>query len=136
MENLNKQNFWNSLEKRYPKEVKHFCDWIDVYKKDNKWDDLFNKGCEIQVQIDQGNGTKDFFSVAPKFHEIPLAMQFGILIQYFTTLNPHIEIDPNSISIPFMVENQFAIIHEYNNAKEISFKDGEEGYRAIFGGSD
>lgn len=41
MENLNKENFWDELYKKYPKGMKVFCDWIDEYKKQNNWDEFF-----------------------------------------------------------------------------------------------
>ena len=69
MENLNKENFWNELFTKYPKGVQVFCDWIDEYKKRNHWDRLFNGGYEME---------------SPKFHDLPIAMQKGILIEFIS----------------------------------------------------
>lgn len=75
MENLNKENFWNEMFEKYPLSVTEFCIWIDGYKKRVEWDKLFNGG--IVVSLSVGAETK-----APKFHEIPLEMQFGIWMRY------------------------------------------------------
>ncbi len=75
MENLNKENFWNELQEKYPDGMKIFCDWIDKYKRDNDWGNLFNFGTPHYAK----QGWHD-----PKFHDIPLAMQIGIWIQFST----------------------------------------------------
>jgi hypothetical protein len=62
MENLNKENFWNELRELYPEAVDHFCKWIDEYKKEVKWLDLFADGI--------------------KFHDIPFDMQNGIIARF------------------------------------------------------
>lgn len=61
-ENLNKENFWNSMKSNYPTAMAHFSEWIDAYKDSIKWKTMFFKS---------------------KFHDIPFEMQLGILIQYF-----------------------------------------------------
>lgn len=61
MENLNKENFWNALHDQYPEAVERFCKWIDDYKKEVGWSDLF-----------QGQ----------KFHDIPFEMQNGIIARF------------------------------------------------------
>lgn len=72
-ENLSKENFWNELYSKYPKGTKLFCDWIDKYKAENEWDFLF-----------LGQKRKHI-----KFHDIPLAMQMGIFLQFiYETDNP------------------------------------------------
>lgn len=70
---LTKENFWNELHEKYPNQMKVFCDWIDEYKKRVKWGKLFNEFLDCDV-IDNIN--------APKFHEIPVAIQIGIFIQF------------------------------------------------------
>lgn len=67
MENLNKNNFWDDLHKKYPVAYIHFCDFIDEYKKEVGWDRLFNAGN---------------FSEAPKFHDLPIELQFGIIVRF------------------------------------------------------
>lgn len=69
LESLTKENFWNDLFKKYPTATKIFCQWIDKYKESINWVLLFG----------QGERTAD---MAPKFHQIPIAMQVGILLQF------------------------------------------------------
>lgn len=78
METLTKENFWNEMEQKYPKAMEHFQNWINGYKADNDWHLLFNE--------DTSN-TKDMsdnfiFNSVPKYHELPIAMQFGIFVEY------------------------------------------------------
>lgn len=73
-ESLTKENFWNEILEKYPKSGKLFCDWIDQYKERVNWDLLF---------ADRHNG----LGRVPKFHEIPLAMQIGVIIQFFQEQN-------------------------------------------------
>lgn len=69
---LTKENFWDEIMKQYPKACTNFCEWIDEYKKAVGWNSLFNSGKPL------GEGQVQ----APKFHEIPYAMQYGIWIKY------------------------------------------------------
>jgi len=69
---LTKEEFWNDLADKYPKALKSFCDWIDQYKQEVNWNMLFNAGA-----ISRTGDT-----LAPKFHELPFAMQQGIWIEY------------------------------------------------------
>lgn len=73
MKNLSKENFWNKLYKKYPDGVQVFCDWIDKYKSKNNWDKLFNAGLMVPIRGQ---------SVSPKYHDLPLAMQIGIWIEF------------------------------------------------------
>ena len=82
MENLNKENFWNELYEKYPLGMKVFCDWIDEYKKKNNWKMLFNSNSEYQ-NADGKN------AIAPKYHDLPLAMQIGIWIEFCSELSVH-----------------------------------------------
>jgi len=56
------------MTEKYPFAMRYFHDWIDAYKKRNKWKSLFNASSKHK---------------APKFHELPLAMQLGICQGYF-----------------------------------------------------
>jgi hypothetical protein len=76
--NLSKENFWNDLFDKYPDAVKIFCKWIDKYKKRNKWNTLFNSDSDWQ----DVNGKN---APAPKFHDLPYAMQIGILIEFLSS---------------------------------------------------
>lgn len=59
---LTKENFWNEIKERYPEAVDHFCTWIDGYKKEVGWNDLFG----------------EIF----KFHNLPFDMQNGIISRF------------------------------------------------------
>lgn len=83
MENLNKQNYFTPEWKaKYPLASEHFCKWIDEYKKRVNWGKLFNHSMipsfddEI-VEI-----------VPPKFHDLPIEMQLGILSMYMFESSP------------------------------------------------
>lgn len=65
MNNLNKENFWDSCKKEFPAAMKDFCNWIDDYKKQNDWGNLIGKKV--------------------KFHDLPLAMQMGIWNEYLNS---------------------------------------------------
>lgn len=62
IQNLNKENFFNALERQYPDAVEHFLNWIDEYKREVDWNLLFGE--------------------AVKFHDIPFEMQNGIIARY------------------------------------------------------
>lgn len=80
MESLTKENFWNDIYARYPQQVQKFCDWIDEYKKRVNWDNLFfNEDPEFYDHAAKGRKIK--------YHDLPLAMQLGIFIQ-FVSENP------------------------------------------------
>lgn len=70
MINLNKENFWNELHAKYPDAVDLFCKWIDKYKVEVGWDELFN-------QAGMPNEDKPV-----KFHDIPFEMQNGIIARF------------------------------------------------------
>lgn len=70
MESLTKENFWNEMEQKYPRAMAHFQNWIDGYKRANKWNRLFN-----------GHATGEG-AIVPKYHELPIAIQFGIFLEY------------------------------------------------------
>lgn len=80
MEKLTKEGFWNDLMKKYPDEMKLFCNWIDEYKKRVNWNDLFNTNAKHQNKV----AFVHVRSEAPKYHDLPLAMQIGIFLQYVT----------------------------------------------------
>lgn len=73
METLTKENFWDEMSQKYPKAMKHFLNWIDGYKESNNWFDLFT----THLAPDKSGNWE-----APKYHELPIAMQFGIFLQW------------------------------------------------------
>lgn len=85
MENLTKENFWDQLMEKYPEEMKRFCSWIDGYKERTDWKRLFNTGTDYTGYIGiPGKPVTEFKKVreAPKYHDLPIAMQFGIFLQF------------------------------------------------------
>lgn len=90
---LTKENFWNDIEKQYPKASNLFYQWIDEYKKCVFWNELFSDGYLHPVV----GGAK---AKVPKFHEIPYAMQQGIWIEFANyTLNRMFEQPEYSYSL-------------------------------------
>lgn len=79
MENLNKENFFNDLQQRFPKAMEHFCKWIDKYKEENSWDELFNDGKAWAGGV----------TIAPKFHDLPYDMQVGVILRYVSEVIEH-----------------------------------------------
>ena len=81
METLTKENFWNEMEQKYPKATKHFQNWIDGYKNADSghYYALFNASITTHLDSDTKQPVK---TVAPKYHELPIAMQFGIFCEY------------------------------------------------------
>ena len=69
---LTKENFWDEQIENFPISMGQFRQYIDQYKKDNNWDGLFNAG---DRQLD------DHF-IAPKYHDLPYAMQVGIFFDW------------------------------------------------------
>lgn len=80
---LTKENFFNAIGEKYPDALALFCKWIDDYKKEVGWDELF------------GNNRKQFNRV--KFHDIPFEMQVGIMGRFFEIYLKTFtsELDPN-----------------------------------------
>lgn len=83
---LTKELFWNNITKNYPKEAHKFYTWIDQYKKRNNWLKLFNGGIYYmkpsEGDLGEAQNSNGANTEAPKFHELPVAMQIGIFIQY------------------------------------------------------
>lgn len=80
MENLNKENFFNRMMEQNPIITKKFCAWIDEYKKSVEWKKLFNSDSNWQ----DANGKN---APAPKFHELPMDLQAGLLSRFFLELH-------------------------------------------------
>lgn len=68
-EPITRENFFNQFEETHPKGLKHFCEWIDEYKKTVNWKQIF--GTEL------------------KFHDLPFEMQVGILSRYEAENDPY-----------------------------------------------
>ena len=77
---LTKENFWDELYNSFPHSTEQFARWVDEYKKENNWRGLFNwSGRQL-----------------PKFHELPIGMQIGVIFQFFREKGYY---DPEDISV-------------------------------------
>lgn len=100
--NLNKENFFNKMNEKYPVAMKKFCLWIDEYKKKNDWEILF--GNRFKAKHEQ-----------VKYHDLPLEMQitiwmvFNIETMYKERLPPDmVEYSMTNIEMELIdIENKF-----------------------------
>lgn len=60
---MTKEIFWDPLYAQSGGRLQQFCDWIDEYKKAVGWDETFGKDLH--------------------FHDLPIAMQIGVIFHYF-----------------------------------------------------
>lgn len=100
---MTKEDFWNGIKEKYPSHFEKFSVWIDEYKKKNDWNKLFNA---------QGEGYENPKIVAPKYHDLPAAMQIGIFTQFVSESDPVIslEIDTDRMDkILWSIEDWFRI---------------------------
>ncbi len=74
-ESLTKENFFDEMNNKYPFGLAQFLKWLDKYKKEIGWENVFN-GIKT---MNQGVG---FEKESCKFHELPIAMQMGIYFQF------------------------------------------------------
>lgn len=77
-QNLTKENFLDRMMQLYPNTTTRFCKWVDEYKEAVGWNKLFNDGIERYVPGSAFTATV----YAPKFHDLPYAIQMGIWILY------------------------------------------------------
>lgn len=101
MERLTKENFWNDLHDKHPEQMNKFCKWIDEYKERELWNILFAR---------HTSGLQ-----APKYHELPIAMQIGIFLQYVSEADTYDGIELPKVSskvhferIPEYIKDFFA----------------------------
>jgi len=62
MKNLTKENYWDDVRVCYPDALKLFCNWIDKYKEEIGWKELF--GDKL------------------KFHDMPFEFQNGVIARF------------------------------------------------------
>lgn len=134
MDKLTKENFWNELHQKYTGEMEQFCEWIDEYKKQVDWNILFNSQSDYQNA--DGKNAK-----APKYHELPVAMQIGIFLQYVAESDnrfgieiPHIESSKDFDKIPDIIREFFFhehddVLTDHQNAKNDETLLSMEGER-------
>lgn len=113
MNNLNKENFWDQLHYKYPKATERFCKWIDEYKVRVNWNSLFNGGIPIE---DNRYPASDFTpaskTVAPKFHDIPIEMQMGILTGFVSEQIPEYNISTELENVKDSTESIFKTLED------------------------
>lgn len=71
--------FWGECIKQSPKAMNQFLDFIDNYKKENDWNKLFNGGVSLGRFTHSHNAPH---TEAPKYHDLPYAMQIGIFFDW------------------------------------------------------
>lgn len=84
---LTKEDFYSLVETDYPAAFRKFGGYIDDFKASTNWNQLFHNT--------DSNGEFDD-EVVPKFHDIPFALQKGVVenffvlenIQYYPTKHP------------------------------------------------
>jgi hypothetical protein len=81
MNNLNKENFFDLMDEKYPLGMIMFQRYVDNYKKQVNWDKLFNSDSDYQNS--EGKN-----AVAPKFHDLPYELQIGLLLKFAADLFP------------------------------------------------
>lgn len=113
MEGLTKENFFNELHAKYPKGLQVFCDWIDEHKKKNNWNELFN----VDIITHPGNYplTKSI-TTHPKFHDLPYAMQLGIILQF---MQEHSGNPEETIDMREMIVGYISNLHNQLNEEEV-----------------
>lgn len=88
---------WKEFAIKYPESYKLFSDWLHAYKKYHAWPVLFN-------------GRKS--RPAPKYPDLPVAMQIGIFTQFVFDL----AVDKLELTSPFnpyyIVDSVLAAIEE------------------------
>jgi hypothetical protein len=84
MDILTKKEFWDPIAERHPKAMEAFMAFVDRYKQHHRWPELFNENVpERQVRVFiPGPPLRWEDTKAPKFHDLPTAMQFGIFLEF------------------------------------------------------
>lgn len=99
---LTKENFWNQIQESHPSAMKVFCDWIDEYKKKVAWRELF--GADLMVNHNSGE-------LIPKYHDLPIAMQVGIFLQFASERSiPSFYMPSLWINVPHSIREYFIIL--------------------------
>lgn len=95
------RGFWVAMKQRYPQVMELFLEWVNSYKLDNHWKQLFNYSLDAKRDI------PGLIIITPKFHDLPIAMQMGIFMQFMAEHNPDPEVsdDPMAGAEEF-IENE------------------------------
>ena len=84
MNNLNKENFFNEIEAKYPEAMNEFQQWINDYKFSVVWDCLFNHNPHFFQTKQHADISISSNWPAPKFHDLPYEMQVGIIMRFIS----------------------------------------------------
>lgn len=68
IQSLTKENFFDELHDMFPDAVEHFFSWLNEYKKEVAWDELFGNVFPTTKKI--------------QFQDLPFDMQNGIIARY------------------------------------------------------
>lgn len=88
-ENLSLDNTWNRMKELYPLAMEAFLKWIDEYKESVNWLELFNADKRQFILNDMQPIHVEIKS--PKFHDLPLEMQVGIIAKWLFTVKQNNE---------------------------------------------
>ncbi len=110
MKNLSKEDFWDKVEVDFPEAFKDFQHWIDEFKVSVNWDVVFNGNIPIAKWDGRDGYVSEENTKAPKFHDLPIEFQVGILTLYFgdTGLMPPIT---SMEHLPMATRTMFEFIH-------------------------
>lgn len=122
MINFTTKSFWDELENKYPNEIAQYKGWIDEYKRCVDWDSsLFGRSPK--------NG-----ECPVKYHDLPMAMQWGIFQQFcaenypsgFGGVESTFEHPADYEKIPALITEYFAEMKSHNDNERMSDKYDDE----------
>ena len=106
-DSLTKENFWNDLQAKCPKQMLIFCEWIDQYKKRINWNN-YRKYIESDNLIEI------------KYHDLPIEMQFGIFLRFTRDQSvPHFFMPTQWNNIPQAIRDWFGFGESMINARKV-----------------
>lgn len=76
IQKLTKEEFWDTIKEKYPKAFEHFHEWLTKYKEEVYYP-VFDVNYSYNKNFNLVIGKN-----CPKYHELPVAMQFGIFTEY------------------------------------------------------
>lgn len=126
MESLTKENFWNDLQGKYPEQMKQFCAWVDEYKKRVDWNAVFNYEQSHNDLYKKYNipPRRD----APKFHDLPIAMQWGIFYQF--TVENNLDLFYQDTAVPTTMDDIRECIQGYFGLMLSNAESNKKRYNA------
>lgn len=123
MDSLIKENFWNELKEKYPAVMHKFLSWVDEYKKQVNWEQLFNYGIHLHASQGWHN---------PKYHDLPIAMQIGIFIQFTIMTKNRYDFIPDTTDMESCKLSIEDWIYQEHNTKEQEHQEAK--YNTDFNG--